>query len=185
MTMRRTLPTAMPALVAALLLGACDGDKPATAPEGGAASPAKTGDSSGDKKSGPVAAGKGDKVKTIDGKAPGGDDRYALQIDAPEAKAGQPAQVTVKVVPKSPWHMNLDFPTSLKVTAPEGVTIDKADLKKADAAKLDESTCQFDVKFTPAAAGESKFTGKFKFAVCQDDACSPVTEDVEFKVAVK
>lgn len=174
----------MPALVAALLLGACDGDKPATAPEGGAASPAKTGADGG---KAPVAdAGKGgDKVKTIDGKAPGGDDRYALQIEAPEAKAGQPAQVTVKVVPKSPWHMNLDFPTSLKVSAPDGVTIDKADLKKGDAAKLDESTCQFDVKFTPAAAGESKFTGKFKFAVCQDDACSPVTEDVEFKVAVK
>lgn len=174
----------MPALVAALLLGACDGDKPATAPEGGAASPAKTGADGG---KAPVAdAGKGgDKVKTIDGKAPGGDDRYALQIEAPEAKAGQPAQVTVKVVPKSPWHMNLDFPTSLEVNPPDGVAIDKAKLKKGDAAKLDESTCQFDVKFTPAAAGESKFTGKFKFAVCQDDACSPVTEDVEFKVAVK
>ncbi len=175
----------MPALVAALLLGACDGDKPATAPEGGAASPAKTGDKTPGKDAPVADAGKGgEKVKTVDGKAPGGDDRYALQIEAPEAKAGQPAQVTVKVVPKAPWHMNLDFPTSLKVTAPDGVTLDKPDLKKADA-KLDESACQFDVKFTPASAGESTFTGKFKFAVCQDDACSPVTEDVEFKVAVK
>jgi hypothetical protein len=175
----------MPALVAALLLGACDGDKPATAPQGGTASPAKSSD--GDKTDKPTAdAGKpGEKVKTVDGAAPGSDDRYALQIDAPEAKVGQPAQVTVKVVPKSPWHMNLDFPTSLKLTAPDGVTMDKADLKKGDAAKLDESACQFDVKFTPASAGESTFTGKFKFAVCQDDACSPVTEEVEFKVAVK
>jgi hypothetical protein len=176
----------MPALVAALLLGACDGDKPATAPQGGAASPAKTGNNSGEKASDkPVAEAGGEKVKTVDGPAPGGDDRYALQIETPEAKAGQPAQVTVKVVPKSPWHMNLDFPTSLKVTAPDGVAMVNADLKKGDAAKLDESACQFDVKFTPAAAGESTFTGKFKFAVCQDDACSPVTEEVEFKVAVK
>ena len=38
----------MPALVAALLLGACDADKPATAPQGGAASPAKTGEAGAD-----------------------------------------------------------------------------------------------------------------------------------------
>ena len=81
--------------------------------------------------------------------------------------------------------MNLDFPTSLKVTPPSGLTLTSADLKKGDARKLDDSTCEFAVKFTPKEAGEHTVTGKFKFAVCQDEACSPVTEDVEFKVAVK
>ncbi len=124
------------------------------------------------------------KVKLVEGAAPGGDDRYELKIDTPEAESGKESKVTVRVVPKEPWHMNLDFPTSLKVDAPEGVAVVKADLKKADA-KLDESACQFDVAFTPSAAGSQTFTGKFKFAVCQDEACSPVTEDIEFKVAVK
>lgn len=124
------------------------------------------------------------KVKVVDGAAPEGDDRYELKIDTPEAESGKESKVTVRVVPKEPWHMNLDFPTSLKVDAPEGVAVVNADLKKGDA-KLDESACQFDVAFTPSAAGSQTFTGKFKFAVCQDEACSPVTEDIEFKVAVK
>lgn len=131
-----------------------------------------------------AAADGGKKVKVVDGAAPSDDDRYALEIKTPEAESGKEAKVTVRVVPKKPWHMNLEFPTSLKVDAPEGVTVANANLKKADA-QLDENACQFDVAFTPSAAGEQTFTGKFKFAVCQDEACSPVTEDIEFKVAVK
>jgi len=124
------------------------------------------------------------KVKVVDGKAPAGDDRYALEFDTPQAESGKESTVTVRVVPKSPWHMNLEYPTALKVEAPEGVSVAKADMKKADA-KLDEDGCQFDVSFTPSAAGEQTFTGEFKFAVCQDEACSPVKEDIQFKVAVK
>ncbi len=124
------------------------------------------------------------KVKLVEGTAPGADDRYELKIETPEAQSGQESTVTVRVVPKKPWHMNLEFPTSLTVDGPEGVALANANLKKGDA-QLDENACQFDVAFTPSAAGEQTFTGKFKFAVCQDEACSPVTEDIEFKVAVK
>lgn len=81
--------------------------------------------------------------------------------------------------------MNLDFPTSLKLDPPEGIALGKADLKKADATKLDDESCQFDVTYTPSKPGEQVITGTFKFAVCQDEACSPVTENVELKVAVK
>lgn len=145
-----------------------NGDAPVPADDGAAAQK-------------PAAEGK---VKVVEGAAPSDDDRYALEIKAPEAESGKESKVTVRVVPKDPWHMNLDFPTSLKVDAPEGVALAKDALEKGDA-ELDEESCQFDVAFTPAAAGEQTFTGTFKFAVCQDEACSPVTEDIEFKVAVK
>lgn len=183
-------------LVTALGLGlvACGGESkpaaqaPAESKDGAKADGAKDGEG----KMGEIAkdgvaeanAG-GDKVKVVDGAAPG-DDRYALQIEPPaDAAAGKEGEVVVRVVPKEPWHMNLDYPTSLKVQPPSGVSVVKADLKKADARKLDDSSCEFAVGFTPAAAGEHEFTGTFKFAVCQDEACSPVTEDVTFKVAVK
>ena len=146
---------------------------------------AKAGDPDAEAPAADSAASEGDKkVKVVEGAAPEGDDRYELKIETPEAQSGQESKVTVRVVPKKPWHMNLDFPTSLKVDGPEGVALANADLKKGDA-QLDENACQFDVAFTPSAAGEQTFTGKFKFAVCQDEACSPVTEDIEFKVAVK
>ena len=126
-------------------------------------------------------------VKVVDGPPPGGDgERYALAIDPPaDAKAGEAAKVTIRVIPQAPWHINLDFPTSLQINAPQGVSVENADLKKADATELNADTAAFAVAFTSESPGEKAFTGKFKFAVCQDEACSPVTEDVEFQVAIK
>jgi hypothetical protein len=176
------------ALAATLTLGGCSGDnKPvATSPTADAQSDAKKAAPAADGGAQAQAAPEpGEKKKVVDGAPPGGDDRYALSIDTPEAKAGERTQVVVRVVPKAPWHMNLDFPTSLEVAVPSGVEVANASLKKADATKLDEDQAQFDVQFTAAEAGEKAFTGTFKFAVCQDDACAPVTENVEFKVAVR
>jgi hypothetical protein len=162
----------------------CSGEpKPAatTAPAGGKTADADTpGDAA---KSAPAA---GDKVKVVDGAAPSADDRYALQIEPPaDAAAGKEAEVVVRVVPKAPWHINLDFPTSLKLVPSAGVTLASGELKKADARKLDDDTCEFAVKVTPSAAGEHVVSGQLKFAVCQDEACSPVTEEVELRVAAK
>jgi hypothetical protein len=163
----------------ALTLIACGNEKakPATSAPEAEAKPAQA-------DTAPVAAG--DKVKDVDGPPPGEDERYAMEIEPPtEAKAGEESRVVIKIVPKKPWHMNLDFPTSLKMVGPDGVVLAKAEQKKADALKLDDNNCEYEVAFTPDGAGDKAFTGKFKFAVCQDEACSPVTEEVEFKVAVK
>lgn len=175
----------LPIVALLLSVSACDGAKEggATAPpaqaKADAAEPAEADSQADDAKTG------GDKVKVVEGAPPGADERYELQIDTAEAKAGEQGTAVVRVVPKEPWHMNLDYPTSLKVEAPEGVSLTKAELEKADAAALDENKAQFDVAFTAAEPGERTMTGKFKFAVCQDEACAPVTEDVEIKVAVK
>ncbi len=127
----------------------------------------------------------GAKTKVVEGKAPG-DERYALLVEPPtDAAAGKEGEVIVRAVPKDPWHINLEFPASLKMETPAGVTLANASQKKADARAINDSTCEFGLKFTPDAAGEHTFTGKFKFAVCIDEACSPVTEDLSFKVAVK
>jgi len=187
-------PTRIASITLALLLVAgCSGEnKPATttAPattekktDGGDA--AKPGDS--DKAVAAKSGGGDDKVKVVEGAAPGADDRYTLLIEPPaDAAAGKESEVVVRVVPKAPWHINLDFPTALKLTPPaSGLTLAKSELKKADARKLDAEHCEYAVKVTPSAAGEHAVTGEFKFAVCQDEACSPVAEDVEFKVAVK
>lgn len=180
-----TIHTPRYALLVLGLAVACGGDqkKPATpeakAPEATPpvaakpAEPAKVGD----------AAPAGDKVKLVDGP---GDDRFALRITPPaDAAVGREGVITVAAVPQGPWHINLDFPTKLALAAPEGVTLPKAELAKTDAAKLDEKSAEFAVKFTPTSAGDKAFTGEFKFAVCQDEACSPVTQKVDFKVAVK
>jgi hypothetical protein len=168
----------------ALVACACDGGAKSTAT---ADPPAKDRQVENGPETPDADAGKagGDKVKVVQGKPPGRDERYELVFDTPDAKAGEESKVTVRVVPKDPWHMNLDYPTSLAVDAPSGVTLSKAELEKGDAKKLDADSCEFDVAFTAANPGEQTLTGEFKFAVCQDEACSPVTESVELKVAVK
>jgi hypothetical protein len=180
--LRHNSLVATSALALGVCLGlGCSGDKqPAGASPPADGPKTATADATADQ-----AQADGEKKKVVEGAPPGGDDRYALSIETPEAKAGERAQVVVRVVPKAPWHMNLDFPTSLELEPPGGVEVTKASLKKADAAELDEDQCRFDVEFEAADAGEKAFTGTFKFAVCQDDACVPVTESVEFKVAVR
>lgn len=125
-----------------------------------------------------------EKVKHIDGADPG-QERFKLAIRAPEARVGVPDFVQIEVIPQAPWHMNLDFPTSLQMDPPEGVILAKAAQKKSDALQLNDDGAAFKVEFTAQNPGEKRFTGEFKFAVCQDEACAPVTEQVEFKVAVK
>lgn len=181
---------------AAIVLGftvtACGGD----AQKNGASSPddkkvasaddgAKGSDPADGKIEGKPVDGAGGNPAVKDGGGEG-EDRYTLKVEAPsEAKAGEPGVVKVTVLPKAPWHMNLDYPTKLTVEAPTGVELTKAEQKKADAKALTDETCEFDVAFTAADAGDKSFTGKFKFAICQDEACSPVQEDIEFQVAVK
>lgn len=186
--------TARLSLACLLLAAGCSGEnkQPAatTAPAGAKtdasttakAEPGKTAEG----KTAKVESGGGDKVKVVEGAAPGVDDRYELQIVPPaDAAAGKESEVVVRVVPKAPWHINLDFPTSLKLTPPAGLVLANANLAKADARKLDDEHCEFAVKVTPSSAGEHPVTGQFKFAVCQDEACSPVTEEVAFRVAAK
>lgn len=127
-----------------------------------------------------IAAG-GEKVKTV----PGMDDRFDMVVEVPEASVGEESKVVVRVVPQAPWHMNLDYPTSLAINENASLNLGEGKLKKSDATRLDDEACQFDVAFTAAEAGEQILTGELRFAVCQDEACAPVTKPVEVKVAVK
>lgn len=167
---------------------------PACANEAAKGKDAKdAGDKAGEDKAGedtpePIAGkpveGEG-KVGTKAGAEEGDEKQYSLQIDPGEGKVGEEGKVTVRVVPEGAWHMNLEYPTALTVEAPEGVEVAKAKLKKDDAVTLDEKKAEFAVSFTPSEAGDKTFTGEFKFAVCQDEVCSPKTEKLEFRVAVK
>lgn len=114
----------------------------------------------------------------------GGDQNYEVKIEKGDAKVGEETLVKVTVVPQGGWHMNLDYPTSLEMETPAGVDLVNAKQKKDDALKLDDESAEYGLTFTCSEAGEKDFKGKFKFAVCADDACQPITEDIDFKVAV-
>ncbi len=186
---RSSRPLLLLSLASLLLMPACasdskSGDK-APKDENKPAEPGKdAADAGGEKIAGKPVEGD-QKVGTVADTGAAEETPYDLQIDPSEAKVGEEGKVTIKIVPRGAWHMNLEFPTTLKLEPPAGVAVTKADLKKDDAVKLDETSAEFAVAFTPSEAGDKTFTGEFKFAICQEEVCSPRTEKLEFVVAVK
>ncbi len=171
-------------LASALLMPGCAGEAAKGEGSGKAdkAEPAKA-DAPAPETAGKPVEGE-QKVAVVDGSNTE-EKEYDLQIDPPAATVGAEGKVSIKIVPRGVWHMNLEYPTSLSVEAPAGVTVGKPKQKKEDAVKIDEQTAEFAVAFTATEAGEKTFTGEFKFAVCEEDTCVPKTEKLQFVVAVK
>ncbi|MFO0577880.1 MAG: protein-disulfide reductase DsbD family protein [Polyangia bacterium] len=113
-----------------------------------------------------------------------GDKPYTLTLNKVTAQKGQPATATVLIKPAAGYHINKDFPTTLKLTPPADVKLDKAQLAKEDAT-LSEKEGSFQVKLTASAAGSKKIPGELRFAVCTDTTCDPQKTAVTLEVEVK
>lgn len=112
-------------------------------------------------------------------------DNYKLSVAAPSAKVSARSVAKIRVEPTSGFKMNLDYPTKVTITPPEGVTLEKAKQTAKDATKLDKTAAEFDVAFTSADKGKKTFTGEIKFAVCTENNCDPKVEKLSFQVDVK
>src|SRR5688572_10369363 len=100
---------------------------------------------------------------------------YKVNVSAPAAKVSTRSIATIKVEPTDGFKMNLEYPTKVTLTAPEGVTLEKAKItvKDKDALRIDKASAQFDVAYTADKPGKKTITGEVKFAVCTDDECVP------------
>ncbi len=116
---------------------------------------------------------------------PPADASYVLKWEAPVAKSGQKAVARLKITPGAGFHINKDYPTSLSLTPPTGVTLDKPKLAAKDAAKWEEQGGEFDVAYTAAKPGKQVVTGEIKFAVCSANSCDPKKSAVSFEIDVK
>jgi hypothetical protein len=112
------------------------------------------------------------------------DPLFAVKIEAPPAKKAQKGVAKIHVSPGSGAHLNKEYPTSVTVVAPTGVTVDKTKQTAKDAVKFEEAGAEFDVGFTAADAGKKTFTGELKFAVCTPTSCDPKKEKISFTVDV-
>jgi apolipoprotein N-acyltransferase len=114
-------------------------------------------------------------------------DAYIVEVrQAGDLSAGVDTKVEVVVIPKGEFHFNLEFPTSMSLAAPAGVSVDKAKQSLADAVRKDEKNgASWDVAMTVSDAGEKAFSCDVKFAVCTDKTCDPQKATVAWKVDVK
>jgi hypothetical protein len=123
------------------------------------------------------------------GRAKGGGEAaepgYTLDVELPpRATRGQESIAHVRVHPKAPWHMNLEYPAKLQLRAPADVELVAPLLRKGDAERFDDQALEFAVLFTPQGQGSRKIQAELDFAVCGDAACGPVTESIELAFEV-
>jgi len=110
---------------------------------------------------------------------------YTVEVELPpQMTRGQEAIARVRVQPKAPWHMNLEYPAKLRLEASDEVSLDQALLKKGDADRFDDQELVFSVVFTPEARGSQTIEAEVDFAVCGQAACGPVTEAVRLAFEV-
>ncbi|MEM6293891.1 MAG: hypothetical protein AAGA54_21625 [Myxococcota bacterium] len=111
--------------------------------------------------------------------------KFEVRVEAPsKAAPGKETLAKVHVEPRSPWHMNTEFPVALRIDAPSGVELVEAKQRKDDAERFDDDGLVFALPFTPTTKGAKRVTGEVDFAVCGDAACAPETVPVDFIVEV-
>jgi hypothetical protein len=135
-----------------------------------------------------TAVGAGGKTKVIPmgGTTLAETDTYVVNANVPaSATTGADTVVTINLTPKTGWKINQEFPTKLKVTAPEGVSLASDTQSASDADKFSEKAAVFQVKFKAESAGDKKFTADFRFAVCTDATCDPKKAALAWNLPVK
>jgi hypothetical protein len=131
---------------------------------------------------------------TVGGSAPVDDPKLhikpeegSLDIGKAEGKAGAEATAKIEVKPATGYHVSVDFPTSLKLDAPDGVKLAKAEFtaghgQAGDADKLTEQGLEMSVKATADKPGSYAIKGWFKFGVCDKESCHPKRQPIEIQV---
>jgi hypothetical protein len=114
----------------------------------------------------------------------------ALVVDSIEAVAGATATAHVKVVPAAGYHVSTKYPSSLTLSAPSGVHLERTTFtagkeKKGDADTFSERGLSFAVKAVADGAGAYEITGTFSFGVCTDENCHSKTQPITIAMAVK
>ena len=110
---------------------------------------------------------------------------FSVTIEANAAKVGTPSTATVTFKAAKGYHLNKDFPTSLKLNPATGITLPKANLHRADAKALTEQQGSFQVALTASSAGPTTINGTLRFAVCTETTCEPQSTPVTIPVDVK
>jgi hypothetical protein len=97
--------------------------------------------------------------------------------------SGETRTARLYVVAKSGWKVNDKFPWKIEVTAPDGVSVVKATLKKDDAVVMNGSKAVFKVKYKVTSPGAHKIKAKVKLSVCKGTSqCLFPTETLSWTV---
>ncbi len=98
--------------------------------------------------------------------------------------AGTPGSFELVLTPLGEYHVNREYPWTVSVTGPEGVTLPQPTLESGSAAEMTDSIARFSVPFTASAAGTHHLVANVDFGICTDEGCQFETRAVAVDVTV-
>lgn len=96
--------------------------------------------------------------------------------------AGAPATFEVVLTPLGAYHVNREYPWTVSVTGPDGVTLPQPTLESGSAAEMTDTIARFNVPFTASAAGTHHLVANVDFGICTDEGCQFETRAVAVDV---
>ena len=109
---------------------------------------------------------------------------YEIKKTEPKVAVGSTATASLTITAKAGWHVNGEAPISVALTAPAGVTLQKAKLTRADLAQSTPEAARFDIPVSATEAGKKTINAEARFVLCQEQACKPVKETLALAVDI-
>jgi hypothetical protein len=97
---------------------------------------------------------------------------------------GEKSRFAIVLLPRGDYHINQQFPTSVTITAPKTLSIEKTQLVKTDASEFTEQRAKFDIPFSSSEKGEHQLDARVSFAVCTSKTCVPFQKNLTVTVKV-
>ena len=110
---------------------------------------------------------------------------FELRAQAePQYAVDSDATFAIALTTRAGWHVNEDYPLSVKLTSPEGVEIARDEFTKDDATEFGEEAARFQVPFRAVQPGEHRVEANVDFAVCTPETCVPEERTLSFILPV-
>jgi hypothetical protein len=106
---------------------------------------------------------------------------YVVAVEKVAAQKGRPAVGRVTIRATAGHHVNAEFPSTLVLTPPAGVTAAKPTLRRADA-----TVSETELTFRPTLSSQvsALVPATVRFAVCTPAMCEPRTASVVIDLAL-
>ena len=101
-------------------------------------------------------------------------------------KVGERGKLVLSIEPlQAKVHIHPQAPLKIKLTAPAGLKLDKAELGHKDATDPKADGRRYEVPFTAVAAGKQEARANLDFFICSDTWCVKQVRQVTFPVDVR
>jgi hypothetical protein len=105
------------------------------------------------------------------GKAAYAEAEFDLSLSAPaKLSHGQAGELVVVLTPKTPFHVNLEYPHRFKVSLKKSLST-PSDTFQRNSAKVTESRMELAIPVTLGEAGPYELEGELSFSVCTNEKC--------------